>query len=816
MANTNESTLTWLAGGGELGSLVRTYDWSQTPLGPAQQWPLSLRMAVSTCLGSSFPIVIWWGRDLILIYNDPYTSILGNKHPQALGQRGEDCWREVWPLVGPMLERVLDEGKPFTADDLQLMVWRHGYVLITGLSPHKRLDKSYRSFLELLVAQVGSTIADTLAYEAERKRAEELAQLDRAKTTFFSNVSHEFRTPLMLMLGPLEKALSSGEEMLPPLREEITTAHRNALRLLKLVNTLLDFSRIESGRIQASFEPVDISNFTEELASNFRSAIERAGMQLVIDCPPLSEPVWIDREMWEKIVLNLLSNAFKYTFEGGIKVRVLQAHANSVALLVSDTGTGIAKSDLPHIFERFHRIRGARARSHEGSGIGLALVQELVKLHGGTIAVTSALGKGTTFKVHVPTGLAHLPHDRITASRDSASTAIGAAPFVEEALRWLQNAPGEAARDRNSLAETRAQTQNSNPVAERGGKILIADDNADMRDYVQRLLADQYDVETTPEGGSALLAARERTPDLILTDIMMPGMDGLELLRALRADSRTNQIPIILLSARAGEESKVEGLDAGADDYLVKPFTARELRARVKSHLNIARERRLFAQELSSRLSELEKANAEIRDARRAALNVLEDAVEARERAKQRYDKLQERADWLHGQCGALEVALNGAPLEVSLGVLVRTATEALGRETRAAFYLAHGDEATLRHVVGKPVEYAAGLKGFQFEPQSLAPGSTTRAQEQVVIIEVLEDPWWEPRGSLAERFGYRGIWNFPINASTGKLVGALVIYLAQLRKPDKREMELAGLLTNTASIIISRQKESEARQRIE
>ena len=132
MANTNESTLTWLAGGGELGSLVRTYDWSQTPLGPAQQWPLSLRMAVSTCLGSSFPIVIWWGRDLILIYNDPYTSILGNKHPQALGQRGEDCWREVWPLVGPMLERVLDEGKPFTADDLQLMVWRHGYVLIPG------------------------------------------------------------------------------------------------------------------------------------------------------------------------------------------------------------------------------------------------------------------------------------------------------------------------------------------------------------------------------------------------------------------------------------------------------------------------------------------------------------------------------------------------------------------------------------------------------------------------------------------------------------------------------------------------------------
>jgi DNA-binding response OmpR family regulator len=443
-------------------------------------------------------------------------------------------------------------------------------------------------------------------------------------------------------------------------------------------------------------------------------------------------------------------------------------------------------------------------------------VQELVKLHGGTIAVTSGLGKGTTFKVHVPTGTAHLPHERITASRDNNSTAIGAAPFVEEALRWLQNAPGEAARDRNSLAEARAQTQNSNPVGKRGGKILIADDNADMRDYVQRLLADQYDVETTPDGGSALLAARERTPDLILTDIMMPGMDGLELLRALRADPLTNQIPIILLSARAGEESKVEGLDAGADDYLVKPFTARELRARVNSHLNIASERRGFAQELSARLSELEKANAEIRDARRAALNVLEDSVEARERSKQRYDKLEEQVDWLRGQSGALEAAVNGAPLEVSLGVLVRAATEALGREARAAFYLTHGEGASLRHIVGMPVEYAAALNVFQIGSESPARGLTTHAREQVLAIDVHEDPRWEQCRLLAERFGYRGVWSFPIHTTSGKFVGALAIYLAQLRKPDKRDMELVGLLTNTASIIISCQKESEARQRIE
>jgi signal transduction histidine kinase/DNA-binding response OmpR family regulator len=757
-------------------------------------------MAVSTCLGSSFPIVIWWGHDLILLYNDPYTSILGNKHPKALGQRGEECWGEVWPLVGPKLERVLDEGEPFTADDLQLMVWRHGYfeecyfyfsyspiyeedgsvsgvfcpviettekiigarrletlrelaalrraetvkeacqqaiavlakngrdvpfaflyllsedgdlaslmgatdgprqsveaplvqftewplvdaleepcvmenldgkhlpagswteaprqaflapvilpgsqkaraILVVGVSPHKRLDQAYRSFLELLVSQVGSTIADTLAYEAERKRAEALAELDRVKTAFFSNVSHEFRTPLTLMLGPLERALSSGDQVPPQLREEITTAYRNALRLLKLVNTLLDFSRIEAGRIQASYEPVDISSFTAELASNFRSAIERAGMWLVIECPPLPEPVWIDCEMWEKIVLNLLSNAFKFTFEGEIAVRVLQAAANCVQLVVCDTGTGMAQGDLPHIFERFHRIRGARARSHEGSGIGLALVHELVKLHGGTIAVTSALGKGTAFTVHIPTGSAHLPQDRIAGPRDHASTAIGAAPFVEEALRWLPGPHDETAKDRDSLTKTKPQIQRSKSVVDPapGGKILFADDNADMRDYVQRLLAGQYDVETAADGGFALRAARERTPDLILTDIMMPGMDGLELLHALRANPRSSQIPVILLSARASEDSKVKGLDAGADDYLVKPFTARELLARVKSHLHLAKERRRFAQELGTRLTELEQANAEIRDGRRAALNLLEDAVEARERAEQLYREL--------------------------------------------------------------------------------------------------------------------------------------------------------------------------------
>jgi signal transduction histidine kinase len=225
---------------------------------------------------------------------------------------------------------------------------------------------------------------------------------------FFSNVSHEFRTPLTLMLGPLEDALAAqlpGEQ-----RDRLDVAHRNSLRLLKLVNSLLDFSRIEAGRAQASYEPVDLSAFTVELASNFQSACERAGLKLVIQCPPLPEPVYVDRDMWEKIVLNLLSNAFKFTFEGRIEV-TMHTQDRSAVLSVRDTGAGIPEQDLPRLFERFHRIEGQRSRTHEGSGIGLALVQELVNLHRGQILVESEAGRGTTFTVIVPFGSAHLPSE---------------------------------------------------------------------------------------------------------------------------------------------------------------------------------------------------------------------------------------------------------------------------------------------------------------------------------------------------------------------------------------------------------------------
>ncbi|MBW4527261.1 MAG: response regulator [Phormidium tanganyikae FI6-MK23] len=458
-------------------------------------------------------------------------------------------------------------------------------VLVAGVSPNRALDEGYQSFYELLAGQVSVLIRNAQAHEEERQRAEALAELDRAKTTFFNNVSHEFRTPLTLMLGPAEAVLTDVNDPLSPQQQErIKVIHRNSQRLLKLVNTLLDFSRIEADRIQANYEPTDLSSYTAELASIFRSTVESAGMSLIVDCPLLSAPVYVDHEMWEKIVLNLLSNAFKFTFTGAIVIAI-RAKENAVELTVQDTGTGISDTELPHLFERFYRVKGARGRSYEGSGIGLSLVQELVKLHGGTIDVTSKVDQGTTFTVTIPTGTAHLPDEQIGVASTLASTAIKASAFVEEALRWI---PKKGNGEKLLPIPTPDSPLPTPPAA----RILLADDNADMRDYIQRLLSQQYQVEAVADGAAALAAAQQFPPDLVLTDVMMPELDGFELLQSLRADTHTREIPIILLSARAGEEARVEGLEAGADDYLTKPFSARELLAHVDANLKLGQLRR--------------------------------------------------------------------------------------------------------------------------------------------------------------------------------------------------------------------------------
>jgi signal transduction histidine kinase/CheY-like chemotaxis protein len=719
----------FLVGGGEAGALIRSLDWSRSPLGPVRDWPQSLRTAVSICVSSRFPIALYWGSEFVMLYNDDLLPMVGaNKHPAAMGRPAFEVLPEIREIIEPLFHHVVSTGEATWSEDLMLPLVRHDvqeesyftftyspirdesggvggvfcaviettdkviegrrlrllnaladatqaktpaeacalaaaqlgrsqddvpfallYLLddtapvarlagaarvdagsalapvsialgehapwpfdvrmrgpqtvaladgpggargavilpieratggrplgfiVAGQSPVLRSSPSYDRFHNLLAASISQGVSNAAAYQAERERAESLAALDRAKTTFFSNISHEFRTPLTLMLAPIQDlaALPTGA---PIDHAAVELLHRNAQRLLKLVNTLLEFSRIEAGRIDATYEPVDLAALTADLASSFRAAIERAGLAFVVDSPPLpdAELVYVDRDMWEKIVLNLLSNAFKFTFAGAITVR-LRRDDDSVVLEVADTGTGIADADLPRLFERFHRIEGARSRSHEGSGIGLALIQELVRLHQGSVRVMSQVGAGTTFEVRVPRGWAHLPPDRVRAPHARPSTALGSAPYVSEALRWI------------------APTADAAPTVARSGvreRIVFADDNADMREYVGRLLAERWEVELVGDGQAALAAIQRQRPALVLCDVMMPGLDGFALVQVLRADPATRALPIIILSARAGEEETAKGLSSGANDYIAKPFSARDLLVRVASALAAAR-----------------------------------------------------------------------------------------------------------------------------------------------------------------------------------------------------------------------------------
>jgi signal transduction histidine kinase/DNA-binding response OmpR family regulator len=463
----------------------------------------------------------------------------------------------------------------------------HPYgLLIVGVNPYRPVDEGYRDFVQLIAGHLAAALSDARTFEFEKRRAETLAQIDRAKTEFFTGVSHEFRTPLTLLLGPAEDALADDGEPLPRRqRERVEVIHRNGQRLLGLVNSLLDFSRLEAGKVVSRFERTDLARYTTELATMFESATTSAGLAFVVDCQPLSSRPYVDPEHWATIVLNLLSNALKFTFEGSLEVRLCEIDGQAV-LTVADTGVGVPPTEVPHLFERFHRVLDTESRSHEGSGIGLALVAELVALHGGTISVDSERGKGTTFVVRMPLGADHLPPDQVAerASEDPVRrghAADQAERYVNQAMRWVESVPADPGVPPPSSADR--------------ARVLVVDDNADMRDYIVSLLEQDYAVTWAADGVEALDRAREKAPDLVLTDVMMPRLDGFGLLAALHADPATTGIPVIMLSARAGEDGTVEGLEAGADDYLVKPFSARELLARVKVNLELERVRRVRA-----------------------------------------------------------------------------------------------------------------------------------------------------------------------------------------------------------------------------
>jgi PAS domain S-box-containing protein len=515
-------------------------------------------------------------------------------HPAAPAALAADDPDQVWPVAallrGESALVDLDSARfaglptgPWSEPPVRALITPltqqggapHGF-LVGALNRYRPLDKDYHAFAVLVAGHLAAGIASARGYQDQQRRAEELSELDRAKTAFFSNISHEFRTPLTLIMGPVQELQRLLADAGPQVREELEVISRNGLRLGRLVNTLLDFSRIEAGRMQASYEPADIAQVTAELASVFRSAIDRAGLAFEVDCLPLPEPVYLDRGMWEKAVLNLLSNALKFTFDGSIRIAT-RAEGGQAVVTVADTGIGVPEQEMPRLFERFHRIENARSRSNEGSGIGLALVQELIQLHGGTITASSTEGAGTTFTIRLPSGHAHLPADALVPVGHRATVSAIADPFVQEVLRWLPT-------------EESAPAPSPQPGHDLPARVLVADDNADMREYLARLLHTAgYQVTTVTDGQAALDAVRADLPDLVISDVMMPRLDGLGLVAALRADARTAAVPALLLSARAGQEASIEGLRAGADDYLVKPFSAVELLARVRSNLGMAR-----------------------------------------------------------------------------------------------------------------------------------------------------------------------------------------------------------------------------------
>jgi signal transduction histidine kinase/CheY-like chemotaxis protein len=644
-----------------------------------------------------------------------------------------------------------------------------GFV-VAGVSSRLRLDHLYRSFFELMAAQIATIIANARAYQDERRRAEALAEIDRAKTTFFSNISHEFRTPLTLMLGPVEEALRNPPNEPARLHQDLTLIHRNGLRLLRLVNMLLDFARIEAGRVQASYEPLQLGDFTADLVSEFRGATDKAGLQLSVDCPPLGEPVWIDRDMWEKIVLNLLSNAIKFTLNGGISVRLRRENGRAV-LSVEDTGIGIPAHELPMIFDRFHRVEGAEGRTHEGSGIGLALVQELTKLHGGTVTVDSVAGAGTTFRVAVPFGSGHLPADRLRAERKQVSTALGAQPYVEEVLRWVSGASEEFA-----AVETAVEPELlSDRLVDVGGEgerptIVLADDNADVREYIRRLLAPYYRVRTVADGAAALAAMRLERPDLVLSDVMMPRLDGFGLVREIRADPLLADVPVVLLSARAGEDASIDGLQTGADDYVVKPFSARELVARVTANLKMAKLRQNLEKHIASDLQ---------------AMTIL-------------------RA---HGSLCVRE----GIALDECLRETLDAAITLTGA-AKGAVQLFDKDAHALTIAAQRGFERPA-LEFFHYVRDDAAASARAMQSGELVIVEDImgSDIFaGQPARKILAEAGVRAIISMPVLSSGGRVLGVISTHFAKPHRPSERELHFMSLLARQTADYLERSRSAE------
>jgi signal transduction histidine kinase/class 3 adenylate cyclase/CheY-like chemotaxis protein len=430
--------------------------------------------------------------------------------------------------------------------------------------------------VEVVAQQAAIAVQQAHLYQKTREQAEQLLELDRQKTEFFQNISHEFRTPLTLMVGPLEAAVNSQVDLS---LAQSTIVLRNSRRLLRLVNQLLDMQRLNAGRMQPTFRPCDLVDFVSQIIEAFRAYSEKKGIRLTADLSDLSAcpPIYLDLEKFDKVLYNLLSNAMKFTPSGKSITVVLRPLGDQCLLQVVDTGIGIRQDQLPHLFERFRQAEGSENRAHEGTGIGLSLVKDLVELHGGEITVESVYERGTTFSIWLSTGCAHLPPAQI--AEEQASVEIGRADveLADLAMDLLDCDAVEA-----ELLEPIAG------VLANGQRILVVDDNSDLRTYISGILRQQgYQVFTARNGAEGYQLAFAQSPHLIITDLMMPKVSGLEMIQMIRNDEALQGIPIVLLTAKADEDTHLEGLERGADGYLSKPFNDRMLLAEVRNLLSL-------------------------------------------------------------------------------------------------------------------------------------------------------------------------------------------------------------------------------------
>jgi signal transduction histidine kinase/DNA-binding response OmpR family regulator/ligand-binding sensor domain-containing protein len=445
-------------------------------------------------------------------------------------------------------------------------------------------------------------------------QAEQLQELDRAKTRFFANVSHELRTPLTLTIGPLEDVRAQlADKGSRDAISRIDMALRNARRLFRLVNQILDVSKLEAGGTKLYARPGDLAEFVRGISAAFIAVAERKGIKFEVNAPGGGDDIWFDPDALEKVLANLLSNAFKFTPDrGGILVSVEAPDGVGFARVrVSDSGPGIPAEHLPHIFDRFYQVDETNTRAQPGTGIGLSLARELAELHGGTIDVESCTGGGATFTLSLPMGRSHLRDDQIAASFTNRSN--GASVLEIDAA--LASVDGEA-----------HSTELSRGSSEDVTTLLVVDDNADLRTYVRERFESRYRIIEAADGADAIRRAREVIPDLVISDVMMPGTDGHAMCAALRESPETDFIPVILLTAQADLEQRIAGLGRGADDYIVKPFDMRELEARVE---NLITSRRRLRERYSGKHLQLKSSDDKLSAVDKAFVERLRTTIES-------------------------------------------------------------------------------------------------------------------------------------------------------------------------------------------